>query len=70
MRPSLQRADIVAFSILGVLVSGVGTGIGVAAAHVRDGGGGRSAPLRVMLPGSNDMPSLQRDRVRFRKAPR
>ena len=70
MRPSLQRADVVALAILGVLVSGVGTGIGVAAAHVRDEGSARPAPLRVIVPGSSDMPSLQRDRVRLNPRPR
>ena len=70
MRLSLQRADVVAFAILGLLVSAVGTGIGVAAAHVRDGGGARPAPLRAILPGSSDVPSLQRDRVRLTPRPR
>jgi hypothetical protein len=70
MRPRLKKADIVAFTILAVLVAVVGTGIGVAAAHVRDGGRGRPAPFSAILPGSNDIPSLQRDRARFRHGPR
>jgi hypothetical protein len=70
MRSSLHKADVVAFVILGVLVSAVGTGVGVAAAHVRDSGRNRPAPLRAILHGSNEVPSLQRDRVHLRPRPR
>jgi hypothetical protein len=72
MRPRLHRADVVAFAILAVLVSVIGTGIGVAAAHVRDGGSSSHAPIHAILSGSNDVPSLQRDRAHFREqsAPR
>jgi hypothetical protein len=72
MRPSLHRADLVAFAILAILVSVVGTGIGVAAAHVRASGGGgtRPAPLRAMFPNAAEVPSLQRDRAHLRPRPR
>jgi hypothetical protein len=72
MRRTLHRADLVAFAILAILVSVVGTGIGVAAAHVRQSGGGssRPGPLRVMFPNANEVPSLQRDRAHLRPRPR
>ena len=70
MRPRLHRADLLAFAILAVLVSVVGTGIGVAAAHVRESGGKRPAPLRAILRGTNDVPSLQRDRAHLKLLPR
>lgn len=71
MRPRLHRADLIAFAILAIFVSVVGTGIGVAAAHVRDGGSsGPPTPLRAILPGSDPMPSLQRDRIRLHARPR
>jgi hypothetical protein len=71
MRPRLHRADLVAFAILAVLVALVGTGIGVAAAHVRKtGGDSRPAPLRALFRGPNDVPSLQRDRAHLTPRPR
>ena len=65
MRIRFQAADAVAVLILLVFVATVGTGLGVAASHVRSGGHPKSGPLRIILRGSNDVPSIQRDRVRF-----
>ncbi|HEX7625573.1 MAG TPA: hypothetical protein VF379_00845 [Gaiellaceae bacterium] len=66
MRARLQVADILAVLILVIFVAVVGTGLGVAASHVRNGARPKSGPLRIILRGSNDVPSLQRDRVRLR----
>jgi hypothetical protein len=65
----IQAADVVAVLILVVFVTVVGTGAGMAAAHVRSGSAPKSGPLRMILRGnsdSNDVPSIQRDRVHFR----
>jgi hypothetical protein len=61
----LQRADIAAGAILACLIGGAGTGLGLAAAQVRESGGNQSGPLRMILRGGNDVPSIQRDRVRL-----
>jgi hypothetical protein len=69
MRMRIQAADAVAALILVLFVAVVGTGAGVAAAHVRSGSQPKSGPLRMILRGgstSNDVPSIQRDRVHFR----
>lgn len=65
MRP-VQRADVLAGVVLACFIGGAGTGLGLAAAHVREGGGSQSGPLRMILRGGNDIPSIQRDRVRLR----
>lgn len=65
MRP-VQRADVVAGVVLACFVGAAGTGLGLAAAHVREGGGSQSGPLRMILRGGNDVPSIQRDRIRLR----
>ena len=62
----LRKADAIAFAILTVLVGVVGTGLGVAAARVRSTGHSQPAPLRMIIRGGNDVPSIQRDRVRLR----
>jgi hypothetical protein len=62
----VQRVDVVAGAVLACFVGGAGTGLGVAAAHVREGGGNQSGPLRIILRGGNDVPSIQRDRIRLR----
>ena len=67
MRLRLRSADLVAFVILAVFVGVVGTGLGVAAARVRDNSRPHSGPLRVILHGGNDVPSIQRDRVRLER---
>jgi hypothetical protein len=67
MRRRLQRADVIAAAVLMTLAGSVGTGLGLAAANVRAKNGPRSAPLRVILRGSNEVPSIQRDRVRFQR---
>jgi hypothetical protein len=62
----LERADLVAATVLGVLACSVGTGLGLAAADVRAKNGPRSGPLRMIPYGSSsEIPSNQRDRVRF-----
>ncbi len=71
MRKRIQAADVVAVLILLVFVAVVGTGAGMAAAHVRSGSQPKSGPLKIILRGgggsnSNEVPSIQRDRVRFR----
>jgi hypothetical protein len=67
MRMRIHAADIVAVLILVLFVAVVGTGAGMAAAHVRSGSPPKSGPLRMILRGtSNDVPSIQRDRVHFR----
>ena len=68
MRLRLRSADLVAFAILAVFVGVVGTGLGVAAARVRSTDRPHSGPLRVLIRGGNDIPSIQRDRVRLRHA--
>jgi hypothetical protein len=67
MRRRLQRADVVAVTVLVALAGSVGTGLGLAAANVRAKNGPQSGPLRVILRGSNEVPSIQRDRVRFHR---
>jgi hypothetical protein len=62
----VQRADVVAGAVLACFVGSAGAGLGVAAAHVREGGRSQSGPLRMILRGGNDIPSIQRDRVRLR----
>ena len=62
----VQRADVVAGVVLACFIVSAGTGLGVAAAHVREGGGTQPGPLRMILRGGNDIPSIQRDRVRLR----
>jgi len=64
----LQRADLAAAVVLLALAGGVGTGLGLAAANVRAKNGPPSGPLRVILRGSNEIPSLQRDRVHLQHA--
>ena len=64
----LQRADLIAATILGALACSLGTGLGLAAANVRGKDGPQSGPLRMILRGSNEVPSIQRDRVRLQPA--
>ena len=66
MWPRPKGADLVAFVILAVFVGVVGTGLGVAAAKVRSSERPHTGPLRVILHGGNDVPSIQRDRIRLR----
>jgi hypothetical protein len=61
-----QAADFVAILVLAILVAGLGTGLGVAAARVRGSDGPRQGPLRVILRGGPEAPSIQRDRVRLK----
>ena len=65
----LQAADVMAILILAVFVGVFGTGLGVAAAHVRSTSSPKRAPLRIILRPSTETPSLQRDRVHFHPAP-
>lgn len=65
MRLRLRSADLVAFLILAMFVGVVGTGLGVAAARIRSTDRPHNGPLRVLLRGGNDVPSIQRDRVRL-----
>ena len=65
----LQAADAAAILILGIFVGLFGTGLGVAAAHVRSTESPERAPLRSILHPSNEIPSIQRDRVRFKAPP-
>lgn len=67
MRLHLQRADLIAATILGVLACSVGTALGLAAADVRAKNGPQSGPLRMILRGSNEVPSIQRDRIRLQR---
>jgi hypothetical protein len=62
-----QRADVIAAAVLLALAGSVGTGLGLASANVRAKSGPPSGPLRVILRGSNEVPSLQRDRVHFQR---
>jgi hypothetical protein len=66
MRFRLELPDVIAMLVLVLLVGGLGTGLGVAAARVRGSEGPRQSPLRVILHGGPDIPSIQRDRVRLR----
>jgi hypothetical protein len=68
MRWHLQRADLIAAIVLAVLASSLGTGLGLAAANVRAKDGPQSGPLRMILRGSNEVPSIQRDRVLLQRA--
>ena len=68
MLSRLQRADLIAATILGALACSLGTGLGLAAANVRGKDGPQSGPLRMILRGSNEVPSMQRDRVRLQPA--
>jgi hypothetical protein len=68
MLSRLQRADLIAATILGALACSLGTGLGLAAASVRGKDGPQSGPLRMILRGSNEVPSIQRDRVRLQPA--
>ena len=54
MRRRPHLADVVAFLILAVLVGVLGSGLGVAAAHIRSSGSGDHGPLRVILPERGD----------------
>jgi len=63
----VQRADLIAATVLGALACAVGTAVGLAAADVRAKNGPQSGPLRMILPGGNETPSIQRDRVRLRR---
>jgi hypothetical protein len=67
MRLHLQRADLIAATILGVLACSIGTALGLAAADVRAKNGPQSGPLRMILRGGNEIPSIQRDRVRLQR---
>jgi hypothetical protein len=61
----VQRADLIAATILGALACAVGVAVGLAAADVRSKNGPKSGPLRMILPAGNEAPSIQRDRVRL-----
>jgi hypothetical protein len=64
----VQRADLIAATVLGALACSVGTAVGLAAADVRAKNGPPSGPLRMILPGNNnEVPSIQRDRVRLER---
>jgi hypothetical protein len=65
----LQGPDVAAILILAVFAALFGTGLGVAAAHVRSTSSPERAPLRIILRPGDELPSIQRDRVHFR-APR
>jgi hypothetical protein len=67
MRRRLQVADVVAILILAVFVGVLGTGLGVAAARVRSTSPPERGPLRLILRPANDVPSIQRDRVRLHR---
>jgi hypothetical protein len=64
----VQPADLIAATVLGALACGVGTAVGLASADVRAKNGPKSGPLRIILPGGNEVPSIQRDRVRLQRA--
>jgi hypothetical protein len=64
----VQRADLIAAIVLGALACGVGTAVGLASADVRAKNGPKSGPLRIILPGGNEVPSIQRDRVRLQRS--
>ena len=61
----MQAADAAAILILGVFVGLFGTGLGVAAAHVRSTESPERAPLGSIIHPGDEIPSIQRDRVRF-----
>jgi hypothetical protein len=67
MRWHLQRADVVAATVLVAFAGGVGTAVGLAAADVRAKNGPQSGPLRMILRGGDEIPSIQRDRVRLQR---
>jgi hypothetical protein len=67
MRWHVQRADLIAATVLGALACAVGTAVGLAASDVRAKNGPQSGPLRMLLPGSSETPSIQRDRVRLQR---
>ena len=67
VRLRLRRADAIAFGILTILVGSIGTGLGVAAARIRSPERAQPAPFRLIIRGGNDVPSIQRDRVRLRE---
>jgi hypothetical protein len=67
MRWHVQRADVVAATVLVALAGGVGTAVGLAAADVRAKNGPQSGPLRMILRGGDEIPSIQRDRVRLQR---
>jgi hypothetical protein len=69
MRGHLQPADVTAVLVLLVFIGVLGTGLGLAAAHVRSGGQAHRGPLKIILRGSNEVPSIQRDRVRLNRNP-
>jgi hypothetical protein len=66
----VQRADLIAATVLGALACGVGTAVGLAAADVRAKNGPQSGPLRMILPAGagNEAPSIQRDRIRLQRS--
>jgi hypothetical protein len=68
MRWGVERADLIAATLLGGLACAVGTAAGLAAADVRRENGPKSGPLRMILPAGNEIPSIQRDRVRLRRS--
>lgn len=67
MRVHVQRADLIAAIVLVAFACTVGTGLGLAAADVRAQQGPQTGPLRMILHGSNEVPSIQRDRVRLQR---
>jgi hypothetical protein len=67
MRWHIQRSDLIAATVLGALACTVGTILGLAAADVRGKNGPQSGPLRMILRGGNEIPSIQRDRVRLQR---
>jgi hypothetical protein len=64
----IQRADLIAATLLGAVACSVGTAVGLAAADVRSKNGPPSGPLRMILPAGNEAPSIQRDRVRLQRS--
>jgi hypothetical protein len=64
----VQRADLIAATVLGALACAVGTAVGLASADVRAKNGPKSGPLRMILPAGNEAPSIQRDRVRLQRS--
>ena len=67
MRLHVQRADLIAATVLGALACSIGTAVGLAAADVRAKNGSPSGPLRMILPAGNETPSIQRDRIRLQR---
>jgi hypothetical protein len=67
MRWQLQRADVIATTVLVALAGAAGTGLGFAAADLRAKNGRQPAPLRLILRGSDPLPSIQRDRYHFQR---